>query len=126
MDRKTMRTYRATVNDLLADLDQARDDGDPDRVAGLEEQVARITSELKRGEGFGGRLKVFASMHTRQREAAYRSLHRTIQMLERTHPALGAHVRQAIVWDGRVAYRPEPTVHWQIQLPNNPRRRHAS
>lgn len=106
LDAQAKEAYRQRLQELGADLQQARDWNDPERTALLEEEIDRLTDELARATGLGGRDRELPSSAERARVSVTKAIRAAVKTIERHHPALGSHLAASIRTGRFCAYGP--------------------
>ncbi len=106
LDAQAKETYRRRLEELGEDLQEARDWGDPERVAGIEEEIDALTGELARAAGLRGRDRQHASPAERARVSVTKAIKAAIKTIERHSPELGAHLNAAIRTGRFCSYAP--------------------
>ena len=117
LDDRAKAAYRRRLAEIDDDLEQADSAGDGER--GAQAQVERdfLLRELGRAVGLGGRNRRAASATERARVAVTRAIRQSLVRIAEHHPALGAHLNQAIRTGTYCVYDPDPRtpVVWTIQ-----------
>jgi predicted ATPase len=108
LDARAKAAYRARVEELHEEIEQARDWADHERVARAREEMDFIARELARAVGLGGRDRPTASQAERARQNVGRALHKATRQIAAALPELGAHLERAIHTGGFCSYRPDP------------------
>jgi tetratricopeptide (TPR) repeat protein len=106
LDAAAKDAYRHRLEDLGEDLEQARDWGDPERVARIELEIEALTGELARAVGLRGRDREPASPAERARVSVTKAIRTTIRAIDKHHPALGAHLAASIHTGRFCSYAP--------------------
>ena len=106
LDAQAKQAYRRRLEELGEELQEARDWGDPERVAGIEEEVGALTEELARAAGLGGRDRELPSPAERARVSVTKAIRSAIKAIERHNPELGAHLAASIHTGRFCSYAP--------------------
>jgi hypothetical protein len=116
LDAAAKDAYRRRLQDLGEDLEQARDWGDPERVARIELEIEALTGELARAAGLGGRDRELASPAERARVSVTKAIRTTIRAIDNNCPPLGAHLSASIHTGRFCSYAPpgEAPPHWAL------------
>jgi hypothetical protein len=116
LDAAAKDAYRRRLQDLSEDLEQARDWGDPERVARIELEIEALTGELARAAGLGGRDRELASPAERARVSVTKAIRTTIRAIDNNCPPLGAHLSASIHTGRFCSYAPpgEAPPHWAL------------
>jgi hypothetical protein len=113
-------TARAAYKARLAELDDALDKaldragagaGEADR---LEREREALIAELAHAAGLGGRARRLGDPGERARSAVTARIRDTIRRIAERHPALGAHLQQAVTTGRGCSYRPAEPVRWHV------------
>ena len=113
LDPASKVAYRARIEELRCDLEEAEDYNDPERAARARVEMDFIVSELARAVGFGGRDRGVASQGERARSAVSKSLRACLKRIEEVHPPLGAHLATTVRTGYFCSYKPDPPVQWR-------------
>jgi tetratricopeptide (TPR) repeat protein len=116
LDAEAKAAYRARVEELRAELDEAERFNDPVRAAQARSELDFLVAELARAVGLGGRDRRAASHAERARLNATRAIRSAIANLARADPSLGRHL-EATVRTGRYcSYTPDPRapIAWEL------------
>ncbi len=108
LDGQAKAAYRARVDELRAEVEQARDWADDERVARAQEELDFIARELARAVGLGGRDRPTASQAERARQNVGRAVHKAVGQIATALPELGAHLERAVHTGAMCSYRPAP------------------
>lgn len=110
LDARAKAEYRARLQDLQAELDEAESFNDPVRAARAREEMDHLVRELARAVGLGGRDRRAASHAERARLNVTRAIKAALDNIARSHPALGRHLRNTIRTGRYCSYTPDPRV----------------
>ena len=108
LDAEAKAAYRARVEDLRDELEQARDWLDHERASQAQAELDFIARELARAVGLGGRDRPTASPAERARQNVGRAVHKAVRQIASALPELGAHLERAVSTGMYCSYRPEP------------------
>jgi class 3 adenylate cyclase len=114
IDDKARRAYRARVEELRAERDEAQDWGDLERAARAEEELWYLTHELSAAYGLGGRARKTDDPTERIRKAVTNRIRQSMAKIEATHPELGRHFANSIRTGTFCSYSPEAPVRWKL------------
>jgi hypothetical protein len=98
LDERAVRALRARV----ADLRQRQDLTD-----GEQAELERLTRELGRALGLGGRSRTFADVPERARTAVRKAIKRAIDEISAANPAVGRHLATSVSTGAVCCYRAE-------------------
>ena len=107
LDVRAKAAYRARVDELREELEQARDWADDERAARAREELDFVARELARAVGLGGRDRPTASQAERARQNVGRAVHKAVRQIATVLPELGAHLERAIRTGATCSYRPD-------------------
>jgi tetratricopeptide (TPR) repeat protein len=110
LDAPAKAAYRARLDDLQAELEEAERFNDPARAARAREELDFLVAELARAVGLGGRDRRAASHAERARLNATRAIRTAMANLARADPALGQHLSFTIRTGRYCSYSPDPRV----------------
>jgi predicted ATPase/class 3 adenylate cyclase len=116
LDAQAKEAYRRRLEELGDDLQEARDWGDPERIAGIEEEIDALTDELARAAGLGGRDREQPSPAERARVSVTKAIRAAIKSIDRHSPELGAHLTASIHTGRFCSYAPpgEAPPRWSL------------
>jgi AAA ATPase domain len=116
LDARAREQYRARLEDLRGDLEEARRFHDDERAARLELEIDALVGELTRSAGLGGRNRPSASPAERARVSVTKAIRTAIKLIQRESPALAEHLDAAIRTGRFCSYAPpgEAPPRWQI------------
>lgn len=106
LDAQAKSAYRRRLEELGAELEEARDWGDPERAAHAEQEIDALTEQLAQAVGLGGRDRAGASPAERARVSVTKSIRSAIRAIERHSPALGEHLTVSIRTGQFCSYAP--------------------
>lgn len=96
LDSDAKRAYRARVEELRREIDEAERWNDPERAERASAELAFVTAELSRAVGLGGRDRRAASDAERARVSVTRAIRTAIASIAEQHPELGRHLEGAV------------------------------
>lgn len=108
LDARAKAAYRQRVTDLRAEIDQAEDFNDHERVERLREELTALTAEITRAVGLGGRDRDGSTAAERARVRVTRAVRSAISRVEEDLPLLGAHLRHTVRTGTFCCYQPDP------------------
>jgi hypothetical protein len=108
LDATAKAAYRARLDELRAELEEAERFNDPARAAKARVERDFLVGELARAMGLGGRDRRAASYAERARLNATRAIHRAMANLTRGDPALGRHLAATVRTGRYCTYTPDP------------------
>jgi hypothetical protein len=96
LDPKARQQYRARVEELEEELEEAQRFNDRGREERAREELDALAGELARGVGLGGRERRAGSSAERARVNVQRRLRDVMRRVAEQHPALGAHLEASV------------------------------
>jgi hypothetical protein len=106
LDPQAKAEYRGRLEDLRAELEEARGFADPERAAGIEEEIDSLVEELAHAAGLGGRDRQMASPAERARVNVTKAIRTAIKLAGRESPALEEHLAASIRTGRFCSYAP--------------------
>jgi tetratricopeptide (TPR) repeat protein len=115
LDDQARDAYKRRLEEIDADLEEARALGDLGRASQAEAERTFLLRELSRAFGLGGRSRKARATSERARVAATRALRSAIERVSEHHGALGDHLDQAVRTGTHCSYRSEPDIaRWHV------------
>ena len=116
LDARAKASYKARLDDLRAELEEAERFHDLVRAARARHERDFLVGELARAVGLGGRDRRAASHAERARLNATRAIRAAIANLGRASPSLGRHLAATIRTGRYCCYTPDPRapIGWQL------------
>lgn len=116
LDPQAKTAYRARLEALRAELQEAEEWADEGRMTKAREEIEFIAAELAAAVGLGGRDRKAASIAEKARLNVTRSIRSSIDRIAEHSPALGAHLSATVKTGTFCAYVPDPrhAIHWEI------------
>jgi tetratricopeptide (TPR) repeat protein len=116
LDAQAKAEYRARLEDLRADIEEAEAFNDPERAARAREEMEFIGQELSSAVGLGGRDRRAASAAERARVNVTRALKREIRRIADQDERLGRELSTTVRTGTFCAYEPDPRqpVQWRV------------
>jgi len=96
LDDQAKAEYGRRLEELEEELEQARDWGDTERAARLQDELDLLTQELGRAVGLRGRDRTFSSPEERARISVTKAIRTAIRLIEKHSPELAAHFEASI------------------------------
>jgi len=110
LDDRAKAEFRARLDDLEEKIDDAAAVGRSDRAEALRAERAALVRELATAAGLGGRDRRLGDETERARKTVSARVRDAVAKLDRVHPELAAHLRDALQMGTVCCYRPgEPT-----------------
>ena len=116
LDAKAKAAYKARLDELAAELEEAELCHDPGRAATARAERDFLVGELARAVGLGGRDRRAASHAERARLNVTRAIRAAMANLARANPGLGAHLAATIRTGRYCSYTPDPRapITWEL------------
>lgn len=108
LDDKAKSAYRARLEDLREELDEAAAGNDLGRAERAQTEIDFLLAELAGAVGLGGRDRRAASDAERARQSVTRAVKGALERVAEAHPALGDHLRSTVRTGVFSAYAPDP------------------
>ncbi|MBA3327790.1 MAG: hypothetical protein H0T43_05770, partial [Solirubrobacterales bacterium] len=117
LDATAKAAYRARVQELREEIDEAEAFNDPERVARAREEMELVARELAGAVGLGGRDRPTGSHAERARVNATRAIRSTLKRLADYDAGLGRELETSVRTGTFCAYEPDPRrpVRWVVQ-----------
>jgi hypothetical protein len=106
LDARAKAAYRGRLEELAAELEEARGWGDPERAARIEVEIDALTGELASAVGLGGRDRETASPAERARVSVTKAIHTAVRSIRRESPELADHLAASIQTGRFCSYAP--------------------
>lgn len=106
LDEEAVNAYRRRLVDLEEDLDEARRWSDPEGEARIQDEIDKVSAELGRAFGIGGRARPQGSAIERARMSVTKALRAAIARIADAEPELGEALDSAVRTGARLVYRP--------------------
>ncbi len=114
LDPRARAEYQERLEDLKLELEEAEAANDIGRTARLREEIDFLGRELASAFGLGGRARKAGDSSERARKAVSGRITESIAKIAKEHPALGAHLANAIRLGTFCEYRPEKPTEWKL------------
>lgn len=108
LDQQARDAYRRRLAEMDDDIEEATRMNDLGRIALAQRDRDYLIGELTRAVGLGGRQRMVGGTTERARTSVTRSLRYAIGRLAEHHPALAAHLTQAVRTGTYCSYEPDP------------------
>jgi len=114
LDRQALAAYRARLGDLDDDIAEADSNNDPERAARARGERDALVAELTRSVGRGGRPRRLGDDTEKARKTVTIRIQRALRLLDGHHPALAAHLREAVRTGTTCSYQPAQPLTWEL------------
>jgi hypothetical protein len=117
LDATAKTAYKARLDELAAELEEAQRFNDPGRAATAAAERDFLVDELARAVGLGGRDRRAASHAERARLNVTRAIRAAMANLARASPPLGRHLAATIRTGRYCSYTPDPRapITWELR-----------
>ncbi len=114
LDERARREYRARLQELQREIDEADRDHDAARGAGAREEMDALVDALSGALGIGGRSRALGSAAERARSAVTWRIRSAIKKVAAVHPSLGRHLENSVRTGTYCVYSPERPIAWTV------------
>lgn len=112
LDRRAIRDYKSTLNDLKVEWENAKQNGDLGTAERLKKDIDQIEEELFEELGFGGKSHRRAEAAKNLRDRVNQAIRGARGKIEEHHPKLGQHLATSLHRQGEWCYRPGCAIAW--------------
>lgn len=113
-DSAAKRAIERRLAELTEESDEAVELGDAARAERARAELDRLTSELARALGLGGRSRKLGDATERARSATTWRIRSAIKRVAAAHPRLGQHLENSVRTGVVCCYRPEAPLVWEV------------
>lgn len=116
LDAMAKTQYRARLDELAADVQEAERNNDPERAARARDERELMLQQLASAVGLGGRDRRASSEVERARVSVTRAIRAALQRIAEHSPALSLHFAATMRTGQFCAYAPDPQspVRWEL------------
>jgi TolB-like protein len=114
LDERARREYRARIQELQREIDEADRNHDAARGARAREEMDAIVETLSGALGLGGRSRPLGSAAERARSAVTWRIRSAIKKVAAVHPSLGRHLENSVRTGTYCVYSPERAISWTV------------
>lgn len=114
LDQKAVKDYKARLGGLRQEIAEAEANNDRGTLERLSGEEQWILDELKRSTGLGGTSRTFPAPNTKANKAVSNTIRNSLARIEKKHPALAAHLHNALRLGATCVYQPESPTHWMV------------
>lgn len=114
LDERARREYRARLQELQREIDDADRSHDAARGARAREEMDALVDALSGALGLGGRSRPLGSAAERARSAVTWRIRSAIRKIAAVHPALGRHLENSVRTGTYCVYSPERPIDWTV------------
>jgi hypothetical protein len=114
LDQRAKAAYKARLDDLAGEIDDADAAGHPDRAEALRRERNALIRELATAAGLGGRDRKLGDETERARKTVSARVRDALSRIERVHPQLAVHLRDSLRMGTRCSYTPAEPTRWKV------------
>jgi len=114
LDDQARKEYKQRLDDLGAELKEAREFNDYVKAERVEEEMEALTKELAAAYGLGGRARKLADPGEKARKTISKAIGRALEHIKENNENLWRHLQNALSLGLFPAYKPHPPVSWII------------
>jgi hypothetical protein len=114
LDERAKAEFRRRLAALDELIEGAEAVGDDERAAAHDRERAALLDELRAAAGLTGRTRRLGDAAERARKTVTARIRDTLGRLDRRHPELAAHLREAVSTGARCSYRPATETRWRL------------
>jgi predicted ATPase len=116
LDVAAQAAYKRQLEELQAELEEARAFNDVGRIEKVQEAIEEVTQELLHALELKDRTRTPRSPVERARLMVTKAIRLAIKKIDAHHPSLGEHLTRTIKTDTVCAYVPDPqlSIVWQV------------
>jgi hypothetical protein len=116
LDPRAKAEYRRRLDELEAELEEAKAFADPERAVRIEAEREFLLRELSAAIGLGGRPRRAASSAERARVSVTRAIRAALARIREHSPGLAEHFDRTIHTGSFCSYTPDPRAptNWQL------------
>jgi hypothetical protein len=114
LDPRARAAYRARLDELEEELQEAEADNDIERAGRARFERQLLADELAAALGLGGRARLLGAGSERARKAVTARIRNSLRRMERSHPELAAHLSASITTGTSCSYVPDEPVSWEL------------
>jgi len=114
LDDQAGKAYKQRLEDLAAELEEAREFNDYERAERVEEEIEALTKELSAAYGLDGRARKLADPGEKARKTISKAIGRALEHIKENDESLRHHLQNTLSLGLFPAYKPHPPVNWII------------
>jgi len=115
LDDRAKAEYRARLEQLARQIDEAEQLGHSERASRLLDERDVLVHELAAATGLGGRSRRLGDETERTRKTISARVRDALGKIDRAHPELGAHLRSAVKMGTACCYEPSEPTSWRLR-----------
>jgi predicted ATPase len=113
VDERARADYRRRMRELEEEAGRAEAAGDGARAEAARQELDALTDTIAKAFGLGGRPRKAGDPAERARSTVTWRIRSALARIEKSHPALGRHLRNSVRTGTFCSYRPERAVGWR-------------
>lgn len=114
-DGESMDAYKVRANELLEEIEEARNDNDEGRVEALNVEIARLSDHIQSLRGLGGAIRRIGDERDRVRKRVGIAIRRVLKEIASSDRRLAEHLKAPTLKLGlNPCYAPPSPVVWQL------------
>ncbi len=114
LDDQARKAYKQRLDDLAAELEEAREFNEYERAERFEGEMEALTKELAAAYGLGGRPRKLADPDEKARKTISKAIGRALKHIKENDENLWRHLQNALSLGLFPTYKPHPPVIWII------------
>jgi hypothetical protein len=114
LDDTAKAEYRRRLAELEAEVAEATEWNDTERVARAQAEIDALTDQLASAYGLGGRARAMADPVERIRKAVTNRIRDSLDRITAEHEAVGRHLANAVHTGTFCSYTPERPTSWEL------------
>jgi hypothetical protein len=114
LDDTAKAAYRRRLTELEAEVAEATEWNDTERVARAQAEIDALTDQLTAAYGLGGRARTMNDPAERVRKAVTNRIRDSLDRIASEHDALGRHLANAVHTGTFCSYTPERPTAWEL------------
>jgi predicted ATPase/class 3 adenylate cyclase/tetratricopeptide (TPR) repeat protein len=114
LDAAAKADYRRRLAELKAEVAEASEWHDTERVARAQAEIDALTDHLAGAYGLGGRARTMGDPVERVRKAVTNRIRDSLDRIAAEHESLGRHLANTVHTGTFCSYTPERPTHWQL------------
>jgi tetratricopeptide (TPR) repeat protein len=117
LDAEARASYRARLEELQSEIEEADRFGDPERAARHREEFEAIVEQLTAATGLGRRPRGMTTAAERARQSVTKAIKGALDRIDGADPLLGAELRYAVRTGMLCSYLPDPRdpARWHVE-----------
>lgn len=112
IDEKARKQYQKKILDLQNELEEAEQLSNFEKAEKLQGEYDQLIEHLSQSLNLKGRIREIGGTVEKARSAVTWRIRNAIARIEQTHPAMGAHLSNAIKTGTLCSYKPDRSIDW--------------